>query len=175
MRRHELEHVIRAACAIADVDDIVVVGSQAILGQFPDAPAELTKSNEADVYPKDAPDKAHLIDGAIGEKSIFEETFGYYAHGVAPNTAILPRGALERLIPVRNENTAGATGWCLEIHDLAVSKLVAGREKDLEFIHALVREKMADATTIRRRLDETEVDSERLEMARLRLDRIRIL
>ena len=51
MQRHELEHIIRAASEIANEYDIVVVGSQSILGQFPDAPSELLKSSEADVYP----------------------------------------------------------------------------------------------------------------------------
>jgi hypothetical protein len=35
MRRFELEHIIRAASAITKQDHIVVVGSQAILAQFP--------------------------------------------------------------------------------------------------------------------------------------------
>jgi hypothetical protein len=37
--RAQLEHLLRAAAAIADDDEIVVIGSQAILGQFPEAPA----------------------------------------------------------------------------------------------------------------------------------------
>jgi hypothetical protein len=70
-----LEHVIRAAAAIATDPDIVVIGSQAILGQFPDAPAELRVSNEADVYPKGHPERSDLIDGSIGELSPFHETY----------------------------------------------------------------------------------------------------
>jgi hypothetical protein len=62
---------------------------------------------------------------------------------VDETTATLPAGWQERLIPLRNENTGGAIGWCLEVHDLAASKLVAGREKDLEFVRVLLREKMA--------------------------------
>ncbi|MGQ0752176.1 MAG: hypothetical protein ACT4PS_16750 [Betaproteobacteria bacterium] len=38
MKRSELEHLIRAAGRIAGDPEIVVIGSQAILGQFPDAP-----------------------------------------------------------------------------------------------------------------------------------------
>ncbi|HXT21630.1 MAG TPA: hypothetical protein VN923_12840 [Thermoanaerobaculia bacterium] len=49
MTRDQLEHVIRAAAVIASDDEIVVIGSQAILGQYPDAPAELLVSVEADV------------------------------------------------------------------------------------------------------------------------------
>ena len=90
MTRHQLEHVIRAAAASANVREIVVIGSQAILGSFPSPPKQLQQSMDADVYPKDRPDLAIVIDGAIGELSIFHSTFGYYAHGVGEETAVLP-------------------------------------------------------------------------------------
>jgi hypothetical protein len=41
MTRSELEHLIRAAGAIADDAEIVVIGSQSVLGQFPAAPTAL--------------------------------------------------------------------------------------------------------------------------------------
>jgi hypothetical protein len=47
MNRAQLEHLIRAAATIADDDEIVIVGSQSILGQYPDAPADLLESMEA--------------------------------------------------------------------------------------------------------------------------------
>ena len=129
MKRPQLEHLIRACTQIADDDELIVIGSQAILGQYPDAPSSLLVSVEADVYPKNHPERADLIDGSIGEGSPFHDTFGYYAQGVGETTATLPAGWKERLVAVRNDNTRGATGWCLEPHDLVLSKLVAGREK----------------------------------------------
>src|SRR4051812_3941995 len=111
MTRHQLEHVIRAASATADVRELVIIGSQAILGAFPFAPTELTKSMEADVFPKGSPDLSAVIDGAIGELSMFHQTFGYFAHGVGPNTAVLPPGWESRLVKVQNDNTMGAIGW----------------------------------------------------------------
>ena len=110
MRREHLEHLIRAAADIAADDDIVVVGSQAILASSADAPEEMLVSVEADVYPRGHPERADVIDGAIGEGSPFHETFGYYAHGVGPETAKAPEGWEHRLIPLRNEDTRGATG-----------------------------------------------------------------
>ena len=143
MKRSQLEHIIRAAGAITNQDELIIIGSQALLGQFPDAPEELLHSIEADVFPKHRPDLSIQIDGAIGELSPFHQTFGYYAHGVDESTARLPDGWKERLIAIHNENTRGVTGWCLEVHDLAIGKLAAGREKDLAFarnllIHRLV-------------------------------------
>ena len=67
MTRDQLEHVIRASAAIAGVEDIVVIGSQAILGWFTDAPEELLVYQEADVYARLHPEFSHLIDGTIGE------------------------------------------------------------------------------------------------------------
>lgn len=119
MNRYELEHLIRAATGIIDRSEIVIIGSQAILGAHPEACPPLTESIEADVFSRDEPQLTDAIDGAIGEGSAFHATFGYYAHGVAEETATLPAGWKNWLVPVRNENTRGATGWCLEPHDLA--------------------------------------------------------
>lgn len=83
MTRAELEHLIRAAGTIAN-DDLVVVGSQAVLGALPDAPSELLRSMEADMYPRRNPAAADEIDGKIGDGSQFHSTFGIYAHGVGP-------------------------------------------------------------------------------------------
>jgi hypothetical protein len=169
VNRAQLEHVIRAAAAIAGDDDIIVIGSQSILGQFPSPPAELTVSMEADVYPKNEPEKADLIDGSIGELSPFHETFGYYAQGVAPETAILPIGWQERLVAVHNANTRGATGWCLEVHDLVLSKYFAGRDKDLEFVAAAARHQLVDRDELLRRLATVEIDDARRALAEQRI------
>lgn len=152
MNRAALEHILRAAAAIADERDFVVIGSQSVLGQFPQAPDALLVSIEVDIYARAAPAKSDLIDGAIGELSLFHQTFGYYAHGVDETTATLPAGWSDRLVPLANANTGGATGWCLEVHDLAVSKLVAGRERDLDFVRVLVRERMVDPALLEQRV-----------------------
>ncbi len=79
MKRAELEHVIRAAAATVNQRDIVVIGSQAILGSaFTTIGLILMQSAEADVFPKEAPQLSIVIDGAIGELSLFHSTFGYY-------------------------------------------------------------------------------------------------
>lgn len=171
MKRSELEHVIRAAGAIAGDCEVVVIGSQAILGQFPDAPVSLLASAEADVYPLNRPELADLIEGSIGEGSAFHELFGYYAQGVDERTATLPRGWLQRLVRILNPNTNGIAGLCLEVHDLAISKYVAGRPKDLEFTRELARHRMTDQATLRIRLDETELSGQIRRMVDARISR----
>jgi hypothetical protein len=151
MRRSELEHAIRAACDVSGVTEITIIGSQAVLAQFPRAPDDVTYSREVDVFTGDAT-RDDLIDGVLGEMSLFNETHGFHVHGIEEKTATLPEGWRERLVPVRNENTRGCTGWCLEVHDLAASKLVAGREKDLDFVRALFRHAMIDPATVKERI-----------------------
>ena len=65
MERSQLEHLIRAASAIAEDDEFVIVGSQSILGAFPDAPDSLKQSREADIYPRNKPEKSDLIDASV--------------------------------------------------------------------------------------------------------------
>ena len=172
MHRLQLEHIIRAATGITGASEFVIVGSQAVLGQFPQAPAELLISIEADVFTLRDPADSDLIDGSIGEGSPFHQTFGYYAHGVSVETAILPPGWQERLIRVHNENTGGGTGLCLEIHDLAVSKLVAGREKDINFLNGLLHHRLVKVPVFRERLAQTALTPDRRATCQARLDRL---
>jgi hypothetical protein len=169
--REQLEHLVRAAADIADDDEIVVIGSQAILGQFPDAPVSMRISTEADLFPLHHPERAEVIDGSIGELSPFHDTFGYYAHGVSATTAHLPQGWKERLVVIQNANTRGAKGLCLEIHDLLAAKAIAGREKDIAFLADAARHHLADAETLRRRLATVEADPAVLVHARALIQR----
>ena len=166
MRRDQLEHVIRAAAVLADDPDVVIVGSQAILGTAPDAPADLLRSIEADVFPRTHPERADVVDGAIGEGSIFQDTFGYYAHGVGPETAKAPEGWEERLVLVEGPGTNGARGWCLEPHDLVLSKCVAGREKDLAFARAALAAQLVAGDGLLARIDALPVGAEHREAVR---------
>jgi len=121
MRRDQLEHLIRAAGQVLDADTVIVIGSQAFLASVPAGlPPEAVRSIEADILPIDDPDetKADLIDGLLGEASTFQETHGIYAQGVGQRTARLPEGWQDRLVALRNENTGGVTGKCLEPHDV---------------------------------------------------------
>lgn len=153
MHRSDLEHLIRAAAAITDQHEIVIVGSQSILGAFPTAPEVLLASMEADFYPLHRPELADLIDGSIGELSPFHETFGYYAQGVGPETAILPAGWERRLVTIQNDNTHSKIGLCLDPHDLAASKLAAGREKDWLFVEAMLKHKLVTADALAERIE----------------------
>jgi hypothetical protein len=143
MTRSQLEHILRAAGAITDETELVILGSQAILGSSPDAPAELCASMEADIFPWGAPEKTDLIDGTLGELSPFHDTHGYYAHGITPDTTVLAEGWRKRLVRIHSPATHGVVGLCLCPADLAISKLAAGRDKDFSFVTALLTNRLA--------------------------------
>ena len=165
MRRDQLEHAIRTACQIIDQSEVIVVGSQAILGTYDESqlPAAATMSIEVDILPiaetnDETARLADLIEGVAGELSPFEELHGFSIDGVDLDTAILPDGWRSRLVKVENANTAAAggeprfTGWCLDKEDLWVAKLVALREKDRNFVTALLEANLVDADVIASRL-----------------------
>ncbi|MCC6811325.1 MAG: hypothetical protein IT381_28095 [Deltaproteobacteria bacterium] len=152
MTRAELEHAIRAAGGISGDRELYIVGSQAILGAFPDAHPELLRSMEVDIAPKNKPELEEVIEGAVGELSIFHSTFGFYIDGVDITAIKLPSGWQARLVAVSNPNTNGYTGLCLEPIDLAISKLYAGREKDVEFVRVMLREALISRADLAARL-----------------------
>lgn len=158
MNREEFDHAVRAAGAILGENELLVIGSQSLHASVRDVPGVAARSMEADVAAFHDPDgrKADLIDGAIGEVSLFQRTFGYYVEGVAQSTAILPRGWRDRLVRYETPNTNGVVAWCLEVHDLWMSKAIAYRQKDIEFCGALIAEGIVDTATLSRRLDEVD-------------------
>lgn len=158
MTREELEHAIRAACDVADDSAVYVFGSQAILGQFPDAPAELRQSMEVDVAPVTRPEQADRIDGALGELSPFHNTFGFYVHGLSIEAATLPLGWRDRVVRVAGPATRESAGLCVEGHDLAASKLAAFRDKDKDFVRTLLVHALIDPKTLIARIATLEID-----------------
>lgn len=158
MTRDQLEHAIRAACDVSKDTELWIFGSQAILGEFPNAPENLRASIEVDVQPKNRPETVDDIDGALGELSMFHQTHGFYVHGIAIEAAKLPDGWEQRTVPVSDPiSTHGKTGLCIETHDLAASKLAAYREKDKEFVRLLLIEKMIDVKILTERISSLNV------------------
>lgn len=161
MNREQLEHVVRAAATVAGVDDVVVLGSQAVLATIDDwhLPHEVTRSIEADIaidheiapvsLGVDRADLALLIEGALGEGSQFHATHGYYAEGVELEVAVLADGWRERLVPLICETgSAPKVGWCLSVADVWVAKAAAARTKDYEFCQALAANGFVDRQVV---------------------------
>lgn len=169
MNRNQLAYIVRKACAIADDSNVLVIGSQAILGAHDDTelPEEATRSIEADIAFWDDPgdEKSDEVDFRIGELSGFHEVHGIYAQGVSVKTAVLPVGWEERCVPF-DEARPESAAVCVEKHDLVVSKLVAGRQKDGEFATALIAAGLVDVDLLVER-------AELLPLPRAAIDRVR--
>lgn len=165
MKRRHIEHILRAAANITGEREIIVIGSQAALIQFDTLPDDLTRSNDADLYPRENPEKADDIEGAIGFDSPFHQQFGYYADAVGPESALLPSDWETRAVTLNNANTGAATGVAPEIHDLAVSKLLAGREKDGEWVRAAVKHKFVSVDRLLRLIPTVKTETARIEQA----------
>ena len=150
----------------------MVIGSQAILATHPSPPPPLSLSMELDIYPMTLPkEDAEVIDAVMGEGSSFHDTFGYCADGVSHSAPTLPSGWRDRLIALRSERTGGVTGWCLDVHDIAVSKYIAGRRKDLEYNQALAKHKFVKKEMLLERLAATDCSEKVRRLATARINR----
>jgi len=142
MRRDQLEHAIRAACQIAGLTEVIIVGSQAILGTYTEdeLPFYATRSAEIDVLPiADDNDEivrlADEIEGVAGEFSPFAQLHGFNIDGVDLQTSALPEGWRVRLVKVQNPNTAAPSGepqfigWCLDKEDLCGKTVRSPRKR----------------------------------------------
>ena len=101
MKIENIAHILRAARELTGEIVFCLIGSQAILVQFPDdprIPQIMLQSNEIDLWPRDRPELAELIEGAMGNGSAFQRLYGYHADGVGPQTAILPASWMNRSV-----------------------------------------------------------------------------
>lgn len=159
MTYEELMHAIRAAADVAGVTELFVFGSQAVLLRLPNAPVDLRQSVELDVAVLAHPELTDRIDGLLGEESRFHSTYGYYVHGVDLAAAILPMGWEQRLTTDTFEN-GRVRVTSPELHDLAASKLAAGREKDYRYVAVLIREDVIEPRKLLQRVSRLPVSDE---------------
>lgn len=160
MRKSDLEHIIRAASAVTNQYELIVIGSQSILGSVDNPPEDCLQSMEADVFVPGNEDLSDLIDGSIGEGSAFHDSFGYYAQGVDSTTALLPAGWRNRMVRLQSQNTDGKVGYCLDVTDLFLAKCAANREKDRDFNLVLLKHGLVDLEKARSRIAVMPVDAD---------------
>lgn len=159
MKKQQLDHVLRAAGRITGERQFLIIGSQSLHGRHPDLPDDILRSAEVDLVAKRNVDRTEWLN-AIGQDSPFHETFGYYADPVDETTATLPKGWKSRLVNLPPGDTEGVTGLCLDPHDLAIAKYVAGREKDRIFTRALAARGITDRDRLLALADKTPVEDE---------------
>src|SRR5262245_6839947 len=167
MKKHQLDHVLRAAGRITREKQFVIIGSQSLHGKYPDIADDIVASAEAALIAKGTAKRTEWLN-AIGQDSPFHQEFGYYADPVDERTAILPAGWKGRLVNLPPGDTEGVKGLCLDPHDLAIAKYVARREKDLLFNHELATRGMIARERLLSLLSKTPVDE--ATRARIRAD-----
>lgn len=156
MKKRHVDHVLRAAGKITDEKRFIIVGSQSLHGKHPDLPDEIARSAEVDLIAGERAERTEWLN-AIGVDSAFHVEFGYYADPVDERTATLPDGWRGRLVSLPPGDTGGVRGLCLDPHDLAISKYVARREKDVAFTRELARRGLLDRNELMRLLASTPV------------------
>lgn len=154
MKKHQVDHVLRAAGKITGETQFIIIGSQSLHGKYPDLPDEIVRSAEVDLIAKGQVARTECLN-AIGQDSPFHEEFGYYADPVEEGTATLPGGWKGRLVNLPPGDTDGVSGLCLDPHDLAIAKYVARREKDLAFNRALAERGIVKRERLLQLLDKT--------------------
>lgn len=170
MNKQQLDHVLRAAGRITGEKQFLIIGSQALHGQYPDLPDEIVRSAEVDLVAKADADRTEWLN-VIGQDSPFHEEFGYYADPVDESTATLPKGWKGRLVNLPPGDTDGVRGLCLEPHDLAIATYVAGREKDRVFTRELARRGITRRDRLLELLDKTSIAGELRERIRDAIER----
>lgn len=169
MRKSDLFELISAINLLAPDETPIIVGSQAIyiVTDFP--PEIIRQSIECDfLFIGGKTEIRTEINKKLGIFSQFQIEHGFYADALGLATVVLPTGWQERLQNLKDEsgNTIAKT---VEIHDIAVSKLIAGREKDFEFLKVLFLrecisfEKFFERVTLVKEMPQSEVLFSRLE------------
>lgn len=186
MNLESIEHIIRAVGSAMEESDVYIIGSNSIFAWFNlekvlnEGVSEqqkndimlLSTSQDVDVILAHNPEKSEDVSGALGQDSPFHIEYGYYVDGVDFATATLPANWKERCRILQSENTNQVRGHVIDVHDLVVSKLVAGRPKDLEYIEAAFRMSLINQSILIERLSLTELESGVREITENRLERL---
>jgi hypothetical protein len=181
--REDLTRAVRAVARHFRSDTVYVIGSQAILASWADAPPEARMSIEFDAYPghaarweaiNDGTEASEEINALFGFGSAFHGTFGFYIDGVDEHTATLPRGWETRAVQLQVSDEGRAiTAVAPSVDDLIVSKLARLDEKDKRFVAACHRSRPLEIARLRTLIDLTNLDAERKRAANAFLDSLK--
>ena len=154
MTLDQLKEILQAAHKLTGESEFYVIGSAAILHVFHSPEHEyLSRSNEADLIARSGdPEVADQLSVMIGELSPFHAIHDVYADGVTFDAPVFaPKGWQDRAVRIHYKEI-GVRARFMELHDLTLYKLGAGRPKDLQFCGALVATGYLDANVLAERL-----------------------
>ena len=167
MRKSQFEAVLKAAAEVSGEQQFIVVGSQSVHAHTENVPVEVLISKECDLWAKGKEKKLAVLEEALGQRSPYFTDHGFYVDAVEPGLILLPAGWESRLKPFC---VGDVTAWCLDVNDLVVSKLNAGRLKDYEFINSVLRTRLADFSAVVKRIETfSDLHQRAVLLARLRI------
>lgn len=167
MQRSQLEAALRATAEATKESELVLVGSQSVHAHTAEPPVEVLVSEECDIFVKGKSDRLDTITPALGRNSSFHRDHGFFVDPVDPGLLLLPPGWESRLKPLL---FGSITAWCLDVADLAISKLNAGRLKDYEFVSSILRTRLAQFDEVTRRIQTfSDPHQQAVLLARLRI------
>ena len=149
-----LQHIIRAAQALAEDRTILVLGFASLLASFPElgnAESPLASTYDADLCPEPFDElTGTMLDEALGENRAYYQRHGYHAD-ILRDTILqtLPSGWRGRLVSV----PGCAAAYALDPHDLAAVKLLVGRPKDINLLVHLHAAALINAEVVRSRMN----------------------
>ena len=156
MRLQSLNHLIEVVRAVARPQRIEILGSASLLPQHPELGAPggvLERTTDADFLLDPSNEAiAESLQFAAGRDSAFMSQNGYYADILRPAMAeTLPAGWETRLHPVSGFDNV----FALDPYDLALVKLMVGREKDLNLLRAMLQLKIVEPLRLRQHYQQT--------------------
>jgi hypothetical protein len=156
MQLQSLKHLLSVVQAVAAPQTIYLLGSGCLLPAHPELgepgqPLALTQDGDFLIEPVND-SLAGMLQEAVGKEAIFMEHFGYYADILRPTLAeALPAGWESRLHPVAGYDNV----FALDAYDLALVKLMVGRQKDLDLLRALLKLGILEPARLRAHYQQT--------------------
>jgi hypothetical protein len=160
MRSDQVFALLRRAAQVTGRTEFVIIGSQAIHGEYPDPRIQAVElSQDMDVYStsKLSPPLYEELLIQLGQDSDYHQETNTYLEPVSETLARFPEGWQDRAHRLHvgsvevNGKESEVTAIFPEIHDLTVSKLAIFRDKDRAFLHGVVDEGLVDQDTLRDR------------------------
>ncbi|MBI4657945.1 MAG: hypothetical protein HY735_03690 [Verrucomicrobia bacterium] len=156
MRLQSLNHLIEVVRAVARPQRVQILGSASLLPSHPELGIPggvLERTTDADFLLEPSSEAiAESLQFAAGRDSAFMSQNGYYVDILRPVIGeTLPAGWESRLHRVEGYDNV----FSLDPYDLAVVKLMVGREKDLDLLRAMLRLKIVEPDRLRRHYQQT--------------------
>jgi hypothetical protein len=167
MQREQFHELLTRAADACARRELILFDSQSVHALTTSPPMEVVVSVECDIWLGDEPEAASRLSAELGKNPLFAKTVGVYADPLPPDLPMVPASWEQ---PLGTYRVGDVTARCLEIHDLVVTKLAAGRLKDYEFMAAVLLTKLARKDEVVRRVQSfTDPHTQAVLLARLRI------